>query len=197
MLASIAARPRSPMTRIRRRGNRSTQTPAGKVKSRKGRNSIVASRPTSPGGAFRITAAMNGMASWLTPVPNSEIVAAVQSFAKFGLRKRLRRAVEATWHLGWWAGWRARQRYGMLANRLTPVSPLGHRRSDPLAGATRRASRGPRRRGTMAVMRAIPDDLSDRLIESVPNVSEGRRLDVVDRLAGAVSLVPGVHLLDR
>ena len=35
------------------------------------------------------------------------------------------------------------------------------------------------------------------LIESVPNVSEGRRLDVVDRLAGAVSSVPGVHLLDR
>ena len=38
----------------------------------------------------------------------------------------------------------------------------------------------------MAAMRALPDDLSDRLIESVPNVSEGRRLDVVDRLAAAV-----------
>src|SRR6476469_6189480 len=49
----------------------------------------------------------------------------------------------------------------------------------------------------MAAMRVLPDDLSDRLIESVPNVSEGRRLDVVDRLAGAVSSVPGVHLLDR
>lgn len=35
------------------------------------------------------------------------------------------------------------------------------------------------------------------LIESVPNVSEGRRLDVVDRLAEAVSSVPGVYLLDR
>jgi glutamate formiminotransferase len=35
------------------------------------------------------------------------------------------------------------------------------------------------------------------LIESVPNVSEGRRLDVVDRLADAVASVPGVHLLDR
>jgi glutamate formiminotransferase len=35
------------------------------------------------------------------------------------------------------------------------------------------------------------------LIESVPNVSEGRRLDVVDRLAEAVSSVPGVFLLDR
>jgi len=49
----------------------------------------------------------------------------------------------------------------------------------------------------MAAMRAIPDDLSDRLIESVPNVSEGRRPDVVERLAGAVSAIPGVHLLDR
>jgi glutamate formiminotransferase / 5-formyltetrahydrofolate cyclo-ligase len=35
------------------------------------------------------------------------------------------------------------------------------------------------------------------LIESVPNVSEGRRIDVVDRLAAAVEAVPGVFLLDR
>ncbi len=35
------------------------------------------------------------------------------------------------------------------------------------------------------------------LIESVPNVSEGRRLDVVDRLAAAIESVPGVFLLDR
>ena len=35
------------------------------------------------------------------------------------------------------------------------------------------------------------------LVESVPNFSEGRRLDVVDRLAAAVSGVSGVHLLDR
>lgn len=35
------------------------------------------------------------------------------------------------------------------------------------------------------------------LIESVPNVSEGRRLDVVDRLAETITGVPGVHLLDR
>ena len=35
------------------------------------------------------------------------------------------------------------------------------------------------------------------LIESVPNVSEGRRLDVVDRLADAISSVSGVYLLDR
>lgn len=35
------------------------------------------------------------------------------------------------------------------------------------------------------------------LIESVPNVSEGRRLDVVDRMAAAIAAVPGVHLLDR
>lgn len=35
------------------------------------------------------------------------------------------------------------------------------------------------------------------LIESVPNVSEGRRLDVVDRLAAAIETVRGVYLLDR
>lgn len=35
------------------------------------------------------------------------------------------------------------------------------------------------------------------LVESVPNVSEGRRLEVVDRLADAISSVAAVHLLDR
>jgi glutamate formiminotransferase len=35
------------------------------------------------------------------------------------------------------------------------------------------------------------------LVESVPNFSEGRRLDVVERLAGAITGTPGVHLLDR
>jgi glutamate formiminotransferase len=35
------------------------------------------------------------------------------------------------------------------------------------------------------------------LVESVPNFSEGRRLDVVERLANAVISTPGAHLLDR
>ena len=35
------------------------------------------------------------------------------------------------------------------------------------------------------------------LVESVPNFSEGRRLDVVDRLAAAVESTSGAHLLDR
>ncbi len=35
------------------------------------------------------------------------------------------------------------------------------------------------------------------LIETVPNVSEGRRSDVVDRLAEAIEAGPGVFLLDR
>jgi glutamate formiminotransferase / 5-formyltetrahydrofolate cyclo-ligase len=39
--------------------------------------------------------------------------------------------------------------------------------------------------------------LTDRLVESVPNVSEGRRLDVVERLASAITSIPEVHLLDR
>jgi glutamate formiminotransferase len=49
----------------------------------------------------------------------------------------------------------------------------------------------------MAAMSAAPEALADRLIESVPNLSEGRRPEVVDRLAVAVAAVPGVHLLDR
>ena len=36
-----------------------------------------------------------------------------------------------------------------------------------------------------------------KLVEVVPNFSEGRRLEVVDRLARAVASVPGVYLLDR
>jgi glutamate formiminotransferase / 5-formyltetrahydrofolate cyclo-ligase len=35
------------------------------------------------------------------------------------------------------------------------------------------------------------------LVESVPNVSEGRRHEIVDRLAEALVSVPGVYLLDR
>jgi glutamate formiminotransferase len=39
--------------------------------------------------------------------------------------------------------------------------------------------------------------VADRLVESVPNVSEGRRPDVVARIAAAVERAPGVRLLDR
>src|SRR5687767_7443091 len=35
------------------------------------------------------------------------------------------------------------------------------------------------------------------LIECVPNVSEGRRTDVVDRIVQAIERVPGARLLDR
>ncbi|MFN2519480.1 MAG: glutamate formimidoyltransferase [Candidatus Limnocylindria bacterium] len=36
-----------------------------------------------------------------------------------------------------------------------------------------------------------------RLVECVPNVSEGRNAVVIDRLASAISALPGVRLLDR
>jgi glutamate formiminotransferase len=36
-----------------------------------------------------------------------------------------------------------------------------------------------------------------KLVESVPNFSEGRRPEVIDKLAAAVESVPGVSLLDR
>src|SRR5258706_15277985 len=39
-------------------------------------------------------------------------------------------------------------------------------------------------------------DLADGLVESVPNASEGRRLDVVEHLASAIPSTPEVHLLD-
>jgi glutamate formiminotransferase len=35
------------------------------------------------------------------------------------------------------------------------------------------------------------------IVECVPNISEGRRLDVVDGLASVITAVPGVRLLDR
>ena len=34
------------------------------------------------------------------------------------------------------------------------------------------------------------------IIESIPNVSEGRRADVIERMATAIRQVPGVRLLD-
>ncbi len=37
----------------------------------------------------------------------------------------------------------------------------------------------------------------DRLVECVPNFSEGRKVETVDALAAAISAVPGVVLLDR
>jgi glutamate formiminotransferase len=48
-------------------------------------------------------------------------------------------------------------------------------------------------------MDAMPTltDLAGRLVESVPNVSEGRRLDVIERLVLAITSVADVHLLDR
>src|SRR4051812_22373021 len=40
-------------------------------------------------------------------------------------------------------------------------------------------------------------DLADRLVESAPTVPEGRRIDLIERLATAVRSVANVHLLDR
>lgn len=39
--------------------------------------------------------------------------------------------------------------------------------------------------------------MAERLVECVPNFSEGRRRDVVDALAATVAVAPGVQLLDR
>src|SRR4051812_35602670 len=81
----------------------------------------------------------------------------------------------------------------MLAYDLTPVSQLRH-------GATPTTTLVPPEPAQAwhdASVPALPPELATRLVESVPNVSEGRRLDVIERLAIAISAVPGVHLLDR
>ncbi len=44
---------------------------------------------------------------------------------------------------------------------------------------------------------SVCHDSEVALVESVPNVSEGRRPEVVDRLATALESVPGAQLLDR
>ena len=35
-----------------------------------------------------------------------------------------------------------------------------------------------------------------KIVECVPNFSEGRRKEVIDQIAGAIAVVPGVHVLD-
>ena len=47
------------------------------------------------------------------------------------------------------------------------------------------------------MLRVLPFRAMPGIIECVPNVSEGRRPDVVDRLVAAVRAVEGVRLLDR
>ena len=39
--------------------------------------------------------------------------------------------------------------------------------------------------------------MSEKLVECIPNFSEGRRMDVVDAIVAAVEFVSGVYLLDR
>src|SRR5690349_15616159 len=79
-----------------------------------------------------------------------------------------------------------------MATRDRPPLPIA-RWPDPWQSVLR----GPVNRGTMHAMPPLPPSLADRLVESVPNVSEGRRLDVVERLAKAITTVRDVHLLDR
>src|SRR5262245_24877293 len=73
--------------RIGRRGSRSTQTPAGSVKSMKGRKRTTPSAATSNAVASRIRSATSGSPSWETCVPNWLIVSADQSLRKAGCRQ--------------------------------------------------------------------------------------------------------------
>ena len=124
---------------------------------------------------------MSGIASNVTCVPNWLIVSAVHSFRKSGWRKRLRLASDTG---------ASRERWGSGLDVSLRLTLLVKHYLGPTA-------RRPGPRVTISPMPPPPPDLADRLVESVPNVSEGRRLEVVERLATAVSSVAGVHLLDR
>jgi hypothetical protein len=63
---------------------RSTQTPAGRVKRRNGRNCTVVRLATANALAFRFVIAIHGIASCETGVPNSLIVCPAHSFMKSG-----------------------------------------------------------------------------------------------------------------
>src|SRR4051794_37099476 len=71
-----------------RRGQRSTSTPAGRVRRTNGRNSTVPSVATSKALACRVTSATHGMASCEICEPNSLIACPVHSFMKSGWRQR-------------------------------------------------------------------------------------------------------------
>ena len=126
---------------------------------------------------------MSGIASGLTCVPNWLTVSAVHSFASRDGGEAAR------------PGWRGRPALGTAGT----AGSGGRQRCVASSVATpRSAAHGRRRVGWAPGKRGA--SLSTRiveLVEVVPNFSEGRRLEVVDRLASAVSGTPGVFLLDR
>src|SRR5262249_38125788 len=72
--------------RMRRRGRRSTHTPANRLSSRNGANSTAESKPICDAEAFSTRAAVSGIASWLISLPKREIVCPVHSLTKSGWR---------------------------------------------------------------------------------------------------------------
>src|SRR5690242_7116399 len=79
---SSSPRPTSPTISTLRRRSRSTHTPAGSVKRRKGRNSTVPSAATANGDACSSLIAMVGSASCEIDEPNWLIVWPVHIFMK-------------------------------------------------------------------------------------------------------------------
>ncbi len=77
--------------------------------------------------------------------------------------------------------------------------PGGGYRSDRGAGRPKRSagSRDGRHPERVGGAPACNHPRVPHLIESVPNFSEGTRLDVVDALAAAIAGTPGAHLFDR
>src|SRR5438309_1716293 len=89
MVIRSTARPRSATMRIRRRGRRSTQTPANRLNSAVGVVSTAASRPISTGPACSVITAVSGTARSVIWSPKSEMVWPIQNFRKSPSRQRL------------------------------------------------------------------------------------------------------------
>ena len=88
-VARSTARPRSATMRIRRRGSRSTQTPANRLNSAVGAAATAASTPISTGPACSVITAVSGRARSVIWSPKSEMVWPTQNFRNSPSRHRL------------------------------------------------------------------------------------------------------------
>src|SRR5580704_9732207 len=86
--ARTAADTKSAASRVRRRGQRSTQVPAGRPISSQGSQLAAVSRATRPVLACRVDTATNGRATVVIAEPNPLIDSPAQNKPKFRVRSR-------------------------------------------------------------------------------------------------------------
>src|SRR3984957_16188646 len=86
--ASTAADTRSAASKVRRRGQRSTQVPAGRPIRSQGSQLAAVSKATTPVLACRVDTATNGKATVVIAEPNPLIDSPAQNKPKFRVRSR-------------------------------------------------------------------------------------------------------------